>query len=605
MLRITKRTSVCLLLTLMFTSLLPAQRYQWAYQLGINNWQVTPGGIATDPTGTSYVGGVFRDNISISGTNLSPLQRWEGFLAKLDANGNTQWVYRPAQLQGPPGHPQLPWSGVSEVQFLSDNTVAGVVNFRDNLLIMGDTLRSDFIYDLAVVNWDTAGNVLDYVHFNAAKTQASLLKQSTNPIRFDPSGSFTASYTIRGTLHTNKGDSLVSDSLNSLIIARFNPSGRLVWTYKFPSFSNFFDVTDVDVDAEGNVYLLAFSRGDSLNFGSQVVPGNQEIFLFKLNTFGNPEWVRQIRTDVQSSGFFGGTAYWQLSATANGETYVTGSVSYPFKIGTTQLGGGITVGSGITNAFIARFDQLGNPIWAKELLATEEVNLLGLHWNDFVSKAFIVGRYSQEVQVDTFLLRDSTGSKSQEYNHYFVQIDTAGTADWVLGGVGGLDSKYIELSSDVQGNLNFQATFLDTTRFGPFNMTTPRSYWFDVLFGRIENQGTQIPAGVSQHHTSHANSNMLGVTTAVDPSLTRDLDWQVFPTLSDGIFKLYHQDIGYPTATVSVITLTGQELRTTALSQREAKGIYQLDLSDQKPGVYFLRLSAGDKTSVRKIILHK
>lgn len=597
------RSTVCLFFALFFTTLLPAQRYQWVESLNFNNvYNVSASGITTDLSGNAYMCGTHNDTADFAGIQLFPRQRWEGFLTKLDVNNNLQWVYRTEQMPGPATYPQNPWAGISTIQYLADNTIAGSIGFRDNLLIMGDTLYSDFIYNFAVTRWDTAGNVIDYVHIDASKANASLIATGTNVLRFTPSGSFTLVYRVNGTVHTSKGDSLVSDSLGSIIIAQFTPAGNLEWTYDIPASKYRFTIGDFDVDDEGNVYFTGHNRLDSLPFGNQKIPGDYTTYIFKLNTFGSPEWARPFASGVQSGTLAPGIGTIAIDATSSGEIYAAAGVSFPYKIGNTTVGSGIVPGNNVRYAFLAKLNQLGNPLWVTEIVDTTETRLLGFHWNSTLEKIFITGAFGGGAKLGNFQLKDSSNAQSGLRNHYFAQVDSSGDVDWVLSGVGGPTIRYTILSSDVQGNLHFQGMYQDSSKYGSFTVLPP-SPWIDIVYGRIENQGTAIPAGVSQHHTTHANSNMMGGITANEPGIAPELDWLVYPTVSTGTFSLYHQDIGSPEASIRVFNTTGQTVSQATLKRQTVRSGYQLDLSTQKPGIYFLKLETGSKVTMRKIML--
>jgi len=113
---------------------------------------------------------------------------------------------------------------------------------------------------------------------------------------------------------------------------------------------------DIAIDSQGYIYVLGVYRDANFNIGTftLVNAGDDDIFLAKYNPNGSVIWVRNISS--QGSDFVA-----QLLIDKNNDVYVSGGFSsVTLTIGTTTL-----TNSGSTNFFVAKYDNNGQVIWAK------------------------------------------------------------------------------------------------------------------------------------------------------------------------------------------------------------------------------------------------
>ncbi|MBW6482001.1 MAG: SBBP repeat-containing protein [Vicingaceae bacterium] len=113
---------------------------------------------------------------------------------------------------------------------------------------------------------------------------------------------------------------------------------------------------DIAVDTQGNIYVLGEYRDANFSIGTftLVNAGDNDIFLAKYNPSGQVIWVKSI--NGQASDFAA-----KLLIDKNNDIYVSGGFLSPtLTIGTTTL-----TNSGSTNFFVAKYDNNGQVIWAK------------------------------------------------------------------------------------------------------------------------------------------------------------------------------------------------------------------------------------------------
>jgi hypothetical protein len=143
-----------------------------------------------------------------------------------------------------------------------------------------------------------------------------------------------------------------SAGVQDIFLAKYSPTGTLLWAKQFGGQSNDYG-HEVAVDAAGNCYLAGSYRGE-VTFGSFTLQSttfqDTEALLLKVDPNGNVVWARK-----------GGGAGWDEArgVTVSGsQVYVTGLFSETATFGATTL---TTIGD--TDMFVAAYDLDGNLNW--------------------------------------------------------------------------------------------------------------------------------------------------------------------------------------------------------------------------------------------------
>lgn len=95
-------------------------------------------------------------------------------------------------------------------------------------------------------------------------------------------------------------------------VARFDSVGNLLWVNAFGGDQTGDECHAVDLDDNGNIYVVGVSNG---NFNGALSPGGLSAFLMKLNQSGDHIWTRMLGT----IGIEYGKA---VSVSSTGEVYV-------------------------------------------------------------------------------------------------------------------------------------------------------------------------------------------------------------------------------------------------------------------------------------------
>ncbi len=168
-------------------------------------------------------------------------------------------------------------------------------------------------------------------------------------------------------------NTVMSNGTNDILLAKFDESLTNIWAYGIGSGGNDFS-GGIAVDNGGNIYVTGSFIGtvdfDPSGNGTAIsltAPGTgSDIFVAKYNPDGELLWAH----NFGGSGLVGDAGS-DIAIDDSNNVYVTGvfngNVDFDPGPGSTVITSSATVRS----AFVAKYDQLGNLIWAKSILGAE------------------------------------------------------------------------------------------------------------------------------------------------------------------------------------------------------------------------------------------
>ena len=315
-------------------------------------------------------------------------------------------------------------------------------------------------------------------------------------------------------------------SFNDLFLAKYDPSGNLLWAQRYGGSSNDRG-TSVTTDKAGNVYLTGYFYSPKIGFGTDTLTnaGNVgDIFIVKFDGLGNVIWAKRegaaaleiphsIHVDSNNNiivtGRFSsnvitfgttiltlagsmdvfivkydayGNLLWakgagggsndegySLSTDDSGNIYVSGYFTQPARFGTIQL-----ISDGQADMFLAKYDPSGNVLWAKRAGGKGDDRATSVK-TDASGNSYITGYYTNySISFASVLLPNEPGD-----NSFLAKYDTNGNVLWAIG-VGG-DSQALDLTlfnSDVYVCGSFQA---DKLVYGTTNLIINGNSDFFIL----------------------------------------------------------------------------------------------------------------------------
>lgn len=319
----------------------------------------------------------------------------------------------------------------------------------------------------------------------------------THAIRVEDNGDFYLTGSIAGTIDFDPGPgvtNLVANGQNDFYVAKYSTTGALRWAKVIggPSDERARAIT---TDKDGSVFVTGAFR-DSVDFdpgpGTAILTsqGSSDIFVLKLDTHGNFQWVVPI---AQGPGGSRGIA---ITTDAAGNVLTGGHFNgtLDFNPGPDSL-----IFSSVVmyehDAFIHKLDSAGNFVWAITFggIYTDECRSLV---TDQQGNVYATGRFSDVVDFDPG--PDTLNVTALGLQNAFVlRLDKDGNLDWLStwGSIGVVEGYALDL--DPAGNVVSVGVFSDTVDFDPGPDTDYHTSlgFLDAYVQKLDSNGQHLWTG--------------------------------------------------------------------------------------------------------------
>jgi hypothetical protein len=298
-------------------------------------------------------------------------------------------------------------------------------------------------------------NVTNAQSFKWAKSGVSEGYDYGNAITSDDSGNVYVTGQLEFRCDFGGGIRHTTAGKHDILLGKYGSDGTLKWMKRAGGIGG--DVGwGIGVDRVGNIYstgefegTAGWAAGDSM-----TVYGSNDIFLTKHTNSGNLIWAKK----------FGWTSDDKSRAMAvdkDGNCYVTGYFSSTARFGSINV-----TSSGNNDAFIAKIDSKGDPVWVRKGGGTREDRGRGVVL-DRQGNVFITGTFTQSA---TF---SSTTLNSFGKNSLFVaKYDNNGNFQWAKGAGTCCDTtRGNAISVDASGDVYIAGYFKDNTTIGSNSFT--------------------------------------------------------------------------------------------------------------------------------------
>lgn len=340
-----------------------AQSFEWAKSFGGGN-NDSGYSLATDASGNVYTAGQFYGTVDFdpgpNEFNLTAAGGNEGYVSKIDADGNFIWAKR--------------IGGTS-----NDNVNSIAVDASGNVYTAGQFYGTvDFDPGTETFNLTSFGERDIYVskldmdgNFVWAKKLGGSDYDVARSLAISNSGNVYVGGLYSLTADFDPGAEkfeMTSNGGTDIFIAKLGSDGNFIWAKSMGG--NGADVTyAIAVDALDNVYNTGVFNGTAdfdpgtgaLNLSSN---GGDDVFVSKLNANGDFQWAKK----------FGGTGndYGKsIAVDATSNVYTTG---YLFSSTTDMDPGAGTfsmINAGVSDIFISKLSTEGDFVWAKQLAGND------------------------------------------------------------------------------------------------------------------------------------------------------------------------------------------------------------------------------------------
>ncbi|MGD2110327.1 MAG: SBBP repeat-containing protein [Phycisphaerae bacterium] len=336
-----------------------------------------------------------------------------------------------------------------------------------------------------------------------------------NDVALDSNGNVYATGVFRGSITIGTTTFTTATSTDTdLWVAKFDPDGNVLWAHAAGSVpDNMFDTpADVGeaiaVDADGNCYLAGFFTRNSITFGSvTLIEGDGSFFLVKYDPGGNVLWVRQ--ADSVCTVCNDPAAV--MAVDGNGNVFVTGiplngDIDFgPFALSNTTF-------------FFAKYDTDGTPVWAVGPEAGGSAQSHGVAV-DGAGNVYLVGRFSVGMTIGALSLTPTDSTHENAFIAKFDALGNpqwlragGGETGAEIGTTNPTRGRAI--AADSSGNCLVTGYYQFTTDFGPYVLNDTGHH--SVFVAKYDTNGNALWAQSSQACTAPGVIDSVGLGIAVD-----------------------------------------------------------------------------------------
>jgi hypothetical protein len=227
-----------------------------------------PMNIAADSNNNVYVVYYSYDSAVSGGTNSG---NDDVVVFKMDVNGNLIWTVQEPSFNTPDDDffPVISINNQNDIfiAFITSGSTTGNTNIGNN--------------DIAIMKMNTSG-VVQWIRqsdgFDTTEGDASSYHFG---ITSDNSGNVYVAFHTYGSVN---GQEPNPENEAIIVVTKLTTSGTVAWTYQMP-FSISTDSNyspNIDIDANGNLYIIYYKQGGEVSGGSLSYSDNDSIVVFKL-----------------------------------------------------------------------------------------------------------------------------------------------------------------------------------------------------------------------------------------------------------------------------------------------------------------------------------
>ncbi len=272
---------------------------------------------------------------------------------------------------------------------------------------------------------------------------------------------------------------------NEMYVAKFDSMGVLIWAQKFGGSNDEFAYSVV-TDVHNNIWICGTFNSNPLVLGSFTLNNTSNVtddaLLLKLGPGGNVLWAGRIGGTDNEDGK-------KIAIDSAGNVIIAGDFASPtLSIGGTTFN---NTNNGTDDVFVARYDSLGNFIWAATAGGsggTGYEELYGLAADNH-GNIYIGGIYgSATMTIGTQTLTNTGG-----YDIFLAKFIFNGNFDWAVSAGGSTSSDYLlGIAVDGYNNIYTSGRFYSKhVTFGNFNSTNNDTITFtsDYFLAKYNSSG--------------------------------------------------------------------------------------------------------------------
>jgi hypothetical protein len=256
---------------------------------------------------------------------------------------------------------------------------------------------------------------------------------------------------------TSTGNSLQED----IFLIKFDKNANFIWVKSFGN-SGLESAGSLVLDADQNP-IIAGAFGGTVDFDPNngmsnftAIGFNRDVFICKLSKIGDYIWAKSFGGEKEDFGGF-------ITTDISGNIFVTGSFTDWADFDGIYGAVGYLNSNGGADAFISKYDNMGNFIWVKNFGGSSFDNGRSIS-TDLTGNVYIAGNFSSS-NFNSLLNYGETDS-------FICKLNSNGTLLWTKS-IGGNKNDVLGSISFKNDNLYVTGSFNDTVDFDPNAGITP------------------------------------------------------------------------------------------------------------------------------------
>ncbi len=260
----------------------------------------------------------------------------------------------------------------------------------------------------------------------------------------------------------------------------------------------------IAVDAAGNSHVTGrFDRPAVFGPFTLAWVGGSDVFVAKYDSSGNVLWAQSAGGTTNEEGH-------GIAVDAAGNIYVTG-----WFRGTANFGPFTLTSAGSADIFVAKYDGVGNVLWARSAGGTS-----GLDWGtgiavDAAGNSYVTGWYTGVATFGSFTLTEA-GSN----DIFLAKYDANGTVLWARSAGGTMQERAYGIAVGAAGDSYVTGFYNGTATFGSFQLTSTGES--DIFVAKYDGSGNVLWAR-SGGGPSFDNGNSIGTDDAGNSYVTGEI----------------------------------------------------------------------------------
>ena len=455
---------------------------------------------------------------------------------------------------------------ISKIVVDAENNVICIGTFRDSVLIDTTTLyQTEVSQNSIIIKTDESGNLLWVLDAT----------------------SFAPQYSVLTALELKPANNILVGATNynvSANIYEFSPSGSLVSTILQTDAGT---VSDIDFDISGNIWVTGFTFNGPISFNGldTIAPFTYNEYVVKYNSSETAQWVNFIE-DIT-------VQYFNIETDTFGNGYLSGNIFISTNFGNLVANGP----QWVYDFFVTKIDPDGNYLWLNEIPPGNPSGDGTIGNSNFLScsndgDTYVSGFFRGQINFGNNVIL----SPIHGYDIFVLSYDSDGIIQWGKAAGGETYNVGSGIIADNNGSCYVSGVASQNAIFDTISIS---GEYLNLFLAKLT---FDSPVNVDDQLTEHSSPSdeyllMQNYPNPFNPSTK--IKFKILPVDTKHASSLQM-------VTLKVYDILGNEI-TSLVNEEKNTGIYEIkfDASGLPSGIYYYRLTSGNYSETKKMILIK